>query len=141
MPRSETVVAAHLKIYVNGSLMGWATGFQPRIQTPVRKAQGIDTLMTFELMPTGFSASGSLQIVRGRAQGGPEGLGMVAAAKDMLKQKYLTIEVVDRITDSIVFKFTGCTITDQTWMISPKGVVTGALTFEAINYSNDGVTE
>jgi hypothetical protein len=133
----KVIASAHLKVMVNGRLLGWAAGFRPRISTPVRKAQGIDTNLTFELMPATYDVSGTIQVLRGRAQGGAEGLGMAAFAKDLLKQKYCSIELLDRLSDQVVMKFVGCLITEQTWDVSPKGIVTGQFTFEGLDYSNE----
>lgn len=137
MAWSNVLAGAHLKCMVNGKLLGWTTGFQPRISTPVRRAQGIDTNLSFELMSTTYSVSGSMQVFRGRAQGGAEGLGMTAFARDMLMQKYCTIEILDRVSDQVVMKLSGCVVTEQVWNVSPKGLVTGQFSFEALNYSNE----
>jgi hypothetical protein len=131
------IAAAHLKVYVNGRLLGWTTGFTPRISTPVRAAGGIDTSVTFELMPTTYAVSGTMEVLRGRGQGGAEGLGMAAFAKDLLKQKYSTIELVDRLSDAIMFKFVGCLVEDQGWEVTPKGLVRGRFSFQGLDYSNE----
>lgn len=131
------IAAAHLKVFVNGRLLGWTTGFMPQTRTPVKRASGIDTSLTFELMPTGYDVTGNMVIIRGRAQGGIEGLGMAAFAKNLLRQKYCTIELVDRLTDQVVMKFAGCMVTSQAWDVSPKGIVTGRISFEGLDYSNE----
>lgn len=137
MAQSQVLASAHLKCNVNGRLLGWTSGFHPRIRTPVRRAQGIDTALTFELMPTTYEVAGSMQVYRGRAQGGAEGLGMAAFARNLLLQKYCTIELLDRVTDLVVFKFGSCLITEQNWDISPKGLVVGQFAFEGCEYSNE----
>src|SRR6266568_9420570 len=134
---SSVVAAAHLRVFVNGRLLGWTTGFQPRVATPVRPAQGIDQPQTFELMPTTYRVMGSMDVLRGRLTGGLEGLGLVASGRDLLKQKYKTIEIVDRVTDTTFFKATGCVVTDQTIRIAPKGIVVISLQFEGLDATNE----
>lgn len=134
---SSVVASAHLKVFVNGRLLGWSTGFQPRIRTPQRAAGGIDTSVTFELMPTTYEVSGTIDVLRGRAQGGAEGLGMAAFARDLLKQKYSTIELVDRASDQVMMKVVGAVIDEQSWSVAPKGIVTGRFSFVGLDWSNE----
>lgn len=137
MPYSSIIASATLKVMVNGRLLGWAAGFNPHIRTPARRAQGIDTSQTYELMPTTYEVNGTLTVYRGRAQGGVEGLGMIAFARNLLLQKYNTIELLDRVTDVVVMRFDSCLITDQAWSIAPKGLVTGQVQFEGLGYTNE----
>jgi hypothetical protein len=135
--QSKILASAHLKVLVNGRLLGWTSGFSPRVRTSVRPAMGIDNSTAIELIPTSYSVSGTMEVYRGRLQGGLEGLGMVAFAKDLLRQKYCTIEVVDRATDTTVFKIIGCTVTEQAWRVSPKALVSGTIQFEGLETSNE----
>lgn len=137
MSWSNILAGAHLKCMVNGRLLGWTSGIHYRIRTPARRAQGIDSAVTFELMPTTYDVAGSMEVYRGRAQGGAEGLGMAAFAKDLLKQKYSTIELVDRLSGDVVASFSGCLVTEQSWDARPKSLVTGNFTFEGVGYSNE----
>jgi hypothetical protein len=84
-----------------------------------------------------YTVNGTIQILRGRLTGGAEGAGMVASAENMLLQKYLTIEIQDNITKDLVFRALNCQITQQSWRIDPKGIVTGMLSFEGTNFKNE----
>ena len=137
MSWSKVLAGAHLKVMVNGRLLGWTAGINYRIRTPVRRAQGIDSSLTFELMPTTYDVAGSMEVYRGRAQGGAEGLGMASFAKNLLLQKYSTIELVDRVSDQVVASFQKCLVSEQAWTVRPKSLVTGNFSFEGTGYSNE----
>lgn len=134
---SQVLAGAHLKVMVNGRLLGWASSFAPRIRTAYRPAVGIDQSTVQEFIPGTYSVGGTMEVYRGRLQGGLEGLGMVAFARDMLRQKYCRIELVDRGTGTTVFRFENCVVTEQAWRVTPKGLVIGSIQFEGTEYSNE----
>jgi hypothetical protein len=129
--------AACLKVYINGQVLGWAANVQSAISTPARAIHGIDQSSPTEIIPTTYSVSCSIRVYRGRATGGAEGLGLISSGYNLLKQKYCTIEIVDRITDQVVNRFGSCLVSSQSWDISPKGLVTGTLSFTGIEFSTE----
>ena len=137
MAQTSIIAGAHLKCYVNGRILGWASGVKINTRTPVKAIFGIDDSLAVELAPTTYAVQGTLQIWRGRNQGGAEGLGLVSFAEKLLLQKYFTLELVDRVTDGVVFKAIGCLTTSQDWTISPKGLISGSISFEGMNTSNE----
>lgn len=98
---------------------------------------GIDTSLTFEIAPTTYEVSGSVQVLRGRLSGGLEGVGLIGFVKDLLRQKYSTIEMVDIQSGATIYRATGCMVEEQAWTTSPKGLVTGQFSFRGIEVSNE----
>lgn len=137
MASSKILAGAHLKVYVNGQLLGVANGFNFAVRSPVRINRGIDQSTGSELIPTTYDVTGTIQVYRGRWQGGAEGLGMAAFGQKLLEQRYSTIEIVDIDSDAVVAKFIQCLVPSQSWEIRPKGLVVGNFSFEGLDYSNE----
>jgi len=138
MPFSAVIAGHHVKCYINGVLLGYITGMPAwTIDTEYRPALEIDSNIPRELMPGQFRVTGTFTILRGRDTGGLEGAGMVATAKDMLLQKYLNIELVDRLTDQTIFRATQCQVTRQSWTTAPKQLVTGTFNWMGITFENE----
>ena len=85
-----------------------------------------------------FSVTGTLQVLRGRNTGGLEGAGLVPSGQRMLQQKYLTIELQDRISGAILFRAVSCQVDGQQWQITPKGLVLGTFNFKGLDFGSDG---
>lgn len=138
MAFSSVIAGSHVKCYINGVLLGYITGVsQWTVDTEYREARGIDSNTAVELVPGQFRVTGVFSIVRGRDTGGLEGAGMVASGQKMLLQKTMTIELVDRLTDQVIFKALGCQVTRQTWNSAPKQVVMGQFNWTGTTFSNE----
>jgi hypothetical protein len=138
MPFSTVVASHHLACYINGNILGLITDMQFTVDTDWRAETVIDTNVPVEMMPGQRRVRGSFGILRGRANGSLEALGMTSFARNMLKQKLFTIQLKDRLTGRVMFEAVKCAMQNQTWKASPKQVVTGSFTWEGIDYTNDG---
>lgn len=134
----STIAGFHVKCFINGALLGYVTAV-PRwsISTGQREAREIDSNIPAELMPGVYRVSGTFTVLRGVDTGGLEGAGMVASAKDMLLQEYLTIELQNRLTDQVIFRATGCAVLNQTWSISPKALIQGSFEWVGMTFHNE----
>lgn len=133
-----SIAAAHLKCYVNGVLLGYVMGVPGwQVKSAWGELREIDSVITRQLAPRMFGVSGTIQILRGRSTGGLEGAGMVPQAEAMLRQKYLTIELQDRISQDIVYRALMCEVQQQDWQIQAKGLVVGTFQFIGIIFSNE----
>jgi len=138
MAFSSVIAGCHLKCLINGQVFGYVSGVpQLNVDSPYRQVQEIDSNITKELIPTQTTISGTLQVLRGRSTGGLEGAGMAASGRDALLQKYIDIQLVDRVTDEVVFWAIKCQITRQTWAITPKQLVVGQISFIGVEFAND----
>lgn len=138
MARARTVVAAHCVVYVNGRLFGRVASLGFSAETPQRELRVIDTLEPAELIPQGASVRGSLTIYRLHRDGGIEAAGLAAAWADMTRQKYFSLMVVDRVTDTVLFRADRCATAAQSWNVG-RGFVMGTVAFVGLNWSNETV--
>lgn len=127
------IVGAHLKAYVNGRLWANVRRFAFRISAAHSEEYGLDSLLPFELIPKRYSVSGMMQVYRQHGDGGLEGQGLMASAEDLALEKYVTLTLVDRFNDEIVFRTDFAKFTDQPWDATARGVMNGSATFTAIN--------
>jgi hypothetical protein len=138
MGASFTIAGAHLKCYINGKLLGYVMAVPAwNISTDWAELREIDNPVANQLAPRTYSVSGTIQILRGRSTGGLEGAGLVPSADAMLRQKYLTVELQDRITQDIVYHAAFCQVIQQQWSVNAKGLTTGTFNFKGISFSNE----
>jgi hypothetical protein len=138
MAQPFSVAGAHLKCFVNGKLLGYVMAVPAWVvQSDWGELREIDSVLARQLSPRMYAVSGTIQILRGRSTGGAEGAGLVPSAEAMLRQKYLTIEIQDRISQDIVYRALRCQVINQQWQITVKGLVTGTLNFRGISFANE----
>ncbi len=137
MSNSNNVVAAHIKVFINGTLYGQAVGITWSIPTPHVERRGIDSMTAFELSPTTYKVSGSIQVLRTHDDGGLEGRGIVAPVRHIPREKYFSLLLVSRVTGSRLFQCDHCKVTGQTWSAMAKGRMEGSFTFDAIVGENE----
>jgi hypothetical protein len=137
MSFGKVLEAASLKVYVNGDFLGWTNGISHRASLPVRELYQVDSSIPAELVPTVLNLTCTLQVYRGRGQGGAEGMGVVPFGEEIVKQKYNVIEVLDRSTDVVVDRYIDCLVLEQQWNLMPKSIWQGTITFRARVSSNE----
>jgi hypothetical protein len=69
--------------------------------------------------------------------GGNEASGLVATWNSMTREKYFSLLVLDRVTDTVLVQVDKCVVTNQSWVIQPKSFVIGTVAFSGFDYSND----
>lgn len=137
MARSRLLTSAQVLVYINGKPFAWATSFRWESATPRKAIYGLDSGEPYELAPTTTKVHGSVGLLRLSASGGLEGAGVVAQYHDIPREKYFTLTLVDRTTDTIIFTAGHCAVQSQSWDIPAKGRVTGSMTFEALDWNNE----
>lgn len=137
MARARVVVGAHINCYINGQPYGRVIGFTFRSQTPRRALYGIDSMDPFELAVTQTKVGGTMRIVRTVGDGGAEGAGITANFDDLPREKYFTVQLVERGSDTVIFQAELCSVVSQVWDVPSKGIVTGTIDFEAISWNNE----
>lgn len=134
---SQTLTAPLLKCFVNGKLLGIVTGIEWTVSSGRKPVSGIDQTTVQEWVPTTYTVSGRVSVIRAIGTGGLEGIGLVGFSDTTLLEKYLKIDLIDRSTDKVVFSAVNAVISSQNWSVSPKQVVTGSFSFEATQYVNE----
>lgn len=135
LPR--VIVAARAVVYINGKLYSKVTGFRWNSSTPLRAIHGIDNPVAYELAPTVARMTGTMALIRTSGDGGLEGPGITAQFADIPRQKYFTLLLLDRATDTVLFRADQCMVSGQSWDLPVKGLMTGTLDFEGIVWSNE----
>ena len=92
------VSAARVVCYLNGRRAGTVTRFGHTSETPTHELGGLDSFDPFELAPTSTKVSGTVGLYRIAGLGGVEGMGLTAQYEALSRQKYATVQLLDRLT-------------------------------------------
>ena len=137
MPQAKVISTAGVVLHLNGKPFGRVRAFQWSINTPKKPINAIDSLQPFEFLPTASQVSGHLSIYRTVGDAGVEGAAMAARMEDIPREKYFSIQLVERGSDTIVFQAMYCSLVRQSWSAQEKGLVTGEIDFQALDWSNE----
>jgi hypothetical protein len=135
--RSRLAAGAKVILYVNGKPYAPVVSFRWDSTTVPHPIMGLDSGEPYELAPATTKITGNLMILRQIGDGGIEGAGLVPNFGDLPRGKYFTLALVDRVTDTTMFQASKCWIVSQSWDVPSKGLVTGSVSFEAIDWNNE----
>jgi hypothetical protein len=133
---SLTIHGARVVCYINGSVLG-VNSFKFTSDTPRRPVYCLDMQFPGELVLQSTRIVGTLGVYRQASDGGIEGVGMIATTPDLMSEKYFTILLVDRVTDTVLFSAELCSVLSQDWQVSTKDLMHGTIQFQAILWSNE----
>jgi hypothetical protein len=105
--------------------------------TPRRELRGIDTLQSVEFIPISANVKGTLQIYRLHQDGGIEAAGLAATFDSLTREKYASLMVIDRATDTTIVQIDKFCVQNQAWSFSPKALIVGTITWAGLNYINE----
>ena len=137
MSNALTITSASVVAYINGKICGRVVSFRWSSATPRKKIIGIDSGVPQELAPTTFMCSGTLELLRTHLDGGVEALGMTAHSSQVVREKMFTLTIIDRLTDTQLFRADYCSVEDQQWSIPQKGIVMGTINWSALQWNNE----
>ena len=137
MARARVVVGAHIICYINGQPYGRISHFTFRSQTARKPLYGLDSMDPYELAVTQSKITGTMKIFRTVGDGGAEGAGISASFDDLPREKYFTVQLIDRGSDKVIFQAELASVVSQTWDIPAKGTISGTIEFEAISWENE----
>lgn len=135
MAKGRLVVGAHVLVYVNSRPFGRCAEFEHESDTPARPVKCVDSVIPAEQIPLAVSFSGSMQIYRLHQDGGIEQAGLTATWQDLPREKYFSIVVLDRLTQTTLFRADRCKVLRQRWSMR-KGFVMGSVQFTGIIWNN-----
>lgn len=135
---SKTLHGARVFCYINGVNTGLCTGFSYSSSTPREIIRGIDSVLPVELLPGATSITGSIGMVR-MVDRNPESIGLAVHQSLVIKERYFTVQLIDRLTRIEIFRADFCQVTGQNWTVSPKGLYIGTVNFSAITWSNESM--
>lgn len=137
MSRAKTIVTAGVLLYVNNRPYGQVKSFRFNSESPRNAIYGLDSIDPFELAPTITKVAGSIGLVRTLYDGGAEGAGLTASFEQLPQEKYFSIMLVEKSSDTVLFRADFCSVTRQNWIFETKDIVKGEVDFEALTWSNE----
>lgn len=137
MGRPVLVSGARVVVYISSNKMGMLSEFEWNSTTGRKRADGIDVPFSLELMPTRVGVSGSIRMYRKIADGGAQRAGIVVPQNLISREKYFTIVLVERETDTVIFSADMCSATSESWIVKSRSLVEGVVTFEGVSWFNE----
>lgn len=137
MTRAKTIVSGGVVLYLNGKPFGRVTSFSYSSTSPRKEIYGLDSTEPFELMPTTTQCSGRIGLIRTVGDGGAEGAGMTVQYGDLPREKYFKLQLVERVSDTILFEANYCSVQSQSWAVGSKSAISGEVDFKALDWSNE----
>jgi hypothetical protein len=134
---SLIIAGPHIVCYINGRVYGQVSHAEWNSDTPKKPIHGIDSVHPFELAPTTSAVKGSLALYRITGSGGLQGAGVIAPFPDLSREKYFTLQLIDRRSGGVVFDCRQCSPESERWVISTKALMTGTLNFSGISWNNE----
>jgi hypothetical protein len=140
MANVKTLRAADIQIYINGRLFGVAVGLRWQGDDGRHAIYGIDQYTPFELAPGQSMIKGTVDCLRLRRDGGLEGRGVNAPESKLMLEKYFSLAVVDRSTDTVILAIESAAMGNQSWQATAKGDMSGSFTFEGLGWTSESET-
>lgn len=137
MARPRLISAARVNCYINGKLIGRVTGINWNSATPHKEARSVDDPSIQEFMPTTIGISGTIMLLRMIGDGGSQGIGICVPQSLLSKEKYFTMVLVERETDTTIFRMEQGVCHGENWQIMIKSLVAGVINFSGIAWSNE----
>lgn len=140
MGLQQTQVGSGIVVKVNGNVVGYATSIQYNRSIGVRPIYGIDSPFIREIGITGpYQVTGTLSGFRLRDSGGLEGQAIMNASNpdDYFNQKYVSLEIIDRLSGSAIGTISQAIFVSDSWTISAKAPVTFSAQFIGVFITNE----
>lgn len=126
-------------LYINGHPYAAVAGVKFNSETPKKPLYAVDSGDPYELAPTTTKVTGTMALYRTVGDGGIEGAGMTVDFAYLPRERYFSMSLIDRSTDTQVFRADRCSVISQSWDIPSRGIVMGSVTFEALTWNNEAV--
>ncbi len=139
MASTFTIAGAQINVYLNGNRLNQVTSFSFRSAENRRPVYAVDQNEPYEFIPTTSTVQGTLHLVRVLNDGGSQGLGMSGGIDNMVNERYFSLLVTERSTDAVLFNAPECSLTDESWDMSARGVVGGTIDFLALTWNNEAI--
>ena len=132
-PTAKYLTGARTVIKVNGNLVGFAFAVSWQISTDATEIRTIDDPIAYELAPRQISVGGTIGgfIIPGKS---PQAELLQTDLANFLMNKYITIEVRDSATDTIIFKTNRAMVTGSSGSTSAEKPAEMSLTWKAVGW-------
>ncbi len=135
--RPQVIRGLDLVLYINGRAYGVATGISWEDTKGAQARYGIDQQRPFEILTTQTAVRGTIECLRKHDDAGVEGAGIVPEPNELSRARYFFLQLVDRLTDTVIFQIPKAALVSQSWRVQARGVLTGSFSFEGIEWSNE----
>lgn len=136
MAQTKSLKGADIKVYVNGKLYPVVVSIRWAASSGRQAIACIDRSTPVELASGGTSIKGTLEILRLRNSGGIQGSGIAAPEDKVLLERYWSLTVIDRLSDSVILQIDEASVVDENWSVG-RGLISGSFSFEGISWTND----
>jgi hypothetical protein len=133
----KTLRGADIQVYINGQPFGVATGVRWQADKGLHSIMGIDQYTAFELAPGAQSIKGTVECLRQRADGGLQGRAVSAPEAQVMLEKYISLALVDRSTDTVILAIEQALVGNESWQVTSKGFLSGSFSFEGLGWTNE----
>ncbi len=132
-PTAKYLTGARTIIKVNGNLVGFAFSVSWNVSTDATEIRTIDDPVPYELAPQHISVSGSIGgfVIPGKS---PQAELIQTDLTNFLMNKYITIEVRDSATDTIIFKTNRAMVTGSSGATKAESPAELSLNWKAIGW-------
>lgn len=139
-PEAKYNTGARCVIKVNGRLVGFAFSVSWNVQTDNQEIRTIDEYLPVELAPNMVSVSGTLGtfVIPGRSATSEL---LQSNALSFIQNKYITIEISDSATGTLLFKTNKAVVTGQQTSIQAEQMSVTQLTWKAIGWQHEFAPE
>lgn len=137
MPRVESQRGADFAIYINGQVFGVVSSLDWEATTGAKTLRGIDLSTPFEIAPGAAHISGSMSLYRLQDSAGLEGAGIMPVESQIPRARYFDIQVVNRVTETVILRIPKAMAIRQQWRIASKELVQGSFTFQGLGWNNE----
>lgn len=130
---------AGVRIIGNGITIGFCTNLSFTRQQNVKVINEIDNPYPRELAPTTYMVSGNLAGFRAANMGGLDGATLmnISTVRDFFYQKYVQLQVVDRVSDKVIYTIQNVMFDSDSWNIGTKSVITFSASFKGTFISSE----
>ncbi len=132
MARSITIPGAAVKVKINGKTLPSIQSMSWVIDYGEKAIYGIDSEFPQEIATTKQTIKGTVQNVRVRFSKGLQGINAVPTIQNFLTGQYHEMRVIDRQTNKVLLVVEGMKVSNQSYSVPNKGVVTFSFSFIGI---------
>jgi hypothetical protein len=137
MATSKSMTGAEVKVYINGRIYPYIVSIRWTGSYGRQEIMAIDQNEPAELAPGSTSISGTFDVVRIRNSGGLQGAGIAAPEDKLLLERYFSLVVVDRVSDTTLLKIDNGSVSDESWSVPSRGTITGSVSFKGLGWGNE----
>lgn len=139
-PEAKYHTGARCVVKVNGVLVGFAFSVSWNVQTENQEIRTIDEYLPVELAPSMISVSGTMGtfVIPGRSSTSER---LQSNVLSFMMNKYITIEISDSATGTLLFKTNKAVITSQQTSIQSEQMSVTQLTWKAIGWQHEFAPE